>query len=139
MTDYRFLRQQYLRSNQLGMTAKLTSGALTSSTFDVRGCCAMAFMFEFTRVAGTGNITFTVEAQNPETLNWIVLQSVDTAAGVSTLTDNSIVKATASASCSGEFRLRNLCYFNMRLKVAAVTASTTDAITVNAVMSYGEG
>lgn len=139
MPNFRFGRSHVLTPDQLGFNAIASSGAVTGSDFDVTGACAVTFNISFTRVAGTGNLAFTVEEYDPFLAAYIPVHTVDPSVGSGTLTfyAASFVKASGSASTTLQIRLRDLTGSKMRIKSSAVTSATTDTTTITAVVYYG--
>jgi hypothetical protein len=134
----RYPSYKVLSAADLGFSAKLTSAAVTSSTFDASGFNRLTLYIKFIRAAGTGDLDFTLEAFDAAQNDWFPVQAVATATGVSTFTVNTLRKATGSASINYEIRFLDLQFHNLRLKSAAVTSSTTDNVTVTAEL-YRQG
>lgn len=137
MSDFRFARQREVTAAELGFNSVACSGAVTSNTFDVTGANRMTLYVIFTRVAGTGNLDLTVEAFSPSLNDWVMLNTVSVSSGVQTLSDGTLRKATASATCKYEIRLTDLMFRKMRIKSVLVTSATTDTLGISAELGYG--
>ena len=137
MSDFRFGRMRYLSPAEMGFNAVSQVGATTGSTFDATGCNRMTLMVTHTNVDATGNLDLTVEAYDPGTEGWIVLNTASVSAGVQTMVDGTIRKASAGVSQSYEVRLTDLFFAKMRVKSALMTAASTDTLSIGAFLGYG--
>lgn len=137
MSNLRFARQRWMPPAELGFNEVTVSGTNTGTTFDATGANKMTLFVFFTRVYGTGNLDLTVEAYAPSVGDWVVLNTAAVSAGVETMTDGTIRKATASTSQKYEVRLTDLFFSKMRIKSAAVTSASTDTLSIEALIGYG--
>jgi hypothetical protein len=125
-----FTRRKPLSAFDLGFSSQLVTGAVTGTTFDATNYQALTLYFKFTRVAGTGNLDFTVEAYDDAQADWFPLQAIETATGTSTLTLSTIRRASGNVSVNFECRLTELQFHKLRIKSSLVTSASTDTITI---------
>ena len=137
MSDFRFGRMRYIPPAELGFNAVLQTAATTGSTFDATGCNRLTLMVVHTNADATGDLDLTVEAYDPGTEGWVVLNAVSVSAGIQTLTNGTLRKASAGISQSYEIRLTDLFFGKMRVKAALMTAASTDTLSIGAYLGYG--
>ena len=138
--SYAHPRYNWLPPATVGISAAATNSAITGSTFDVSGFDRMTLFVHFTRVAATGDIDITVEGYDETMSAWVTLQATETVTGVTTLTANTVRKATGSASQAYEVRFTEMCFRKVRIKVAIPTAAgATDLLSISALCAYFGG
>jgi hypothetical protein len=139
MSNYRFMRQVRKTPTELGYNAALSSAAVTGTAFDITGANAVTFFVHFTRAAGTGNMAFSVDVYDDIVAAWVPLHVASASGGTVTYVAASFVKATASASTTLEIRLRDLNFNKMRINSSIITSSSTDSLTISALVGEGPG
>ena len=120
------------------INAAACNAAITSSTIDVSSYDRMTLFLHYTRSAGTGNMDLKVEGYDETVSEWVTLCAVATAAGVSTLTAETLRIATASASFRLEARYKDMTFRKVRVSMAAAVTSATasDLLSVSALLAY---
>lgn len=133
-----FPRRKTLYATDTGISAASCAGAITGSQFGAEGYNNLVLYCNYTRSAGTGTISLSVEAFDDVQAAWFTLQTSAITAGAVALSAMSLDKATGSASQAYEIRLTALNFKWLRIKMAAAVtnATSSDTLTITGELSF---
>ena len=125
-----FARQQEINPADMGWNGAVCTAARDGSWFSADGYNHIVLEVHFTRVAATGNLVLRFEYRKDSSDTAMKPQTGALSAGTYTLTDEKYSKATGSASLHITIP-KDLNCAQMRVSLdAAITAATTDTLTI---------
>lgn len=129
-------RQEPLLARETGFNGTVTTASPTivGSWFDVTGCNSLCLDVKFVFAAGT-TILLTFQYSPDGGTTVYNLSSISVSAGTGTRTVYTDSFATGSANATYDIRLTDL-DFNFFRVSAAITAGTTDTLTISGRRSY---